>query len=133
MELNISLNESSQETEFNLDSSHSAEDEKKLENENQLPESLRFFFELVDKDPEHPIAQCLLWWRRRQKTPSIRVSKTPCPTGRLICLVSTQRNVESRGKPKLKKLCEKGKRPRSFLSINLEKSSNNRKVAAEDN
>ena len=42
--------------EFNHDLSHSAEDEKKLENENQLPESLRPYFELVDKDPEHPIA-----------------------------------------------------------------------------
>ena len=61
MELNISLNESSQEKEFNLDSSHSAEDEKKLENENQLLESLRPYFELVDKDIEHPIAKCLLW------------------------------------------------------------------------
>ena len=44
------MNESSQEMEFNLDSSHSAEDEKKLKNENQLPESLRPYFELVDRE-----------------------------------------------------------------------------------
>ena len=67
MELNINVNESSQEMEFNLDSSHSAEDEKKLENENQLPESLRPYFELVDKDPEHPIAQCLLCVEKKAK------------------------------------------------------------------
>ena len=60
MELNISMNKSPQEMKFNLDSSHSAEDEKKPENGNQLPESLRPYFKLVDKDPEHPIAQCLL-------------------------------------------------------------------------
>ena len=59
MELNINMNEFSQEMEFNLDSSHLAKDEKKPENENQLPELLRLYFELVDKDPEHPIAQ----WR----------------------------------------------------------------------
>ena len=103
MELNINMNESSQEMEFNLNSSHSAEDEK-LENENQLPESLRPYFELVDEDPEYPIAQCLLCVKKKAKNSNIRVSKTPCPTGRLICLVSTQRNVESTGKPKLKKL-----------------------------
>ena len=97
------MNESSQEMKLNYDSSHSAEDEKKLENENQLPESLRHYFDFVDKGPEHPIAQCLLCVKK-QKTPSIRVSKVPCPTGRLICLVSTQRNVESTGKPKLKRL-----------------------------
>ena len=67
MELNINLNEFSQEMEFNLDSSHLAEDEKKPENENQLPESLRLYFELVDKDPEHPIAQCLLCVKKKTK------------------------------------------------------------------
>ena len=61
------MNESSQEMEFKLDSSHSAEDEKKLENENQLPESLRTYFELVDKDPEHSIAQCLLYVKKKAK------------------------------------------------------------------
>ena len=61
------MNESLQEMEFNLDSSHSAEDEKKLENENQLPELLRPYFELVDKDPEHPIAQCLLCVEKKAK------------------------------------------------------------------
>ena len=60
MELNINMSKSSQEMEFNLDSSHLAKDEKKLKNENQLPESLRPYFELANKDPEHPIAQCLL-------------------------------------------------------------------------
>ena len=59
------MNESSQEMEFNLDSSHSAEDEKKLENENQFPESLRPYFELVHKDPEHSIAQCLLCVKKK--------------------------------------------------------------------
>ena len=66
MELNINMNKSSQEMEFNLDSSHSAEDEK-LENENQLPESLHPYFELVDKDPEHPIVQCLLCVKKAKK------------------------------------------------------------------
>ena len=60
MELNIDINESSQEMEFNLYSSHLAKDEKKLENENQLLESLRFYFDVVDEDPEYPMAQCLL-------------------------------------------------------------------------
>ena len=67
MELNINMNESSQEMELNLDSSHSAEDEKKLENENQLPESLRPYFELVDKEQEHPIGQCLLCVKKKAK------------------------------------------------------------------
>ena len=67
MDLNINMNESPQEMEFNLDSSHSAEDEKKLENENQLPESLRPYFELVDKDPKHPIAQCLFCVKKNAK------------------------------------------------------------------
>ena len=53
------MNESPQEMEFNLDSSPLTEDEK-LEKENQLPESLRPYFEFVDKDPENPIAQCFL-------------------------------------------------------------------------
>ena len=62
------MNKSPQEMEFNLDSSHSAENEKKLENENQqLPKSLRPYFELVDKDPEHPIAQCLLCVKKKAK------------------------------------------------------------------
>ena len=103
MELNINMNESPQEMEFNLYSSHSAEDVKKLENESQLPESLCPYFELVNKDPEHPIAQCLLCVKKKAKN-SVRVSKTPFPTGRLICLASTQKNVESTGKRKLKKL-----------------------------
>ena len=67
MELNINMNESSQEMEFNLDSSHLAEDEKKLENENQLPESLLPYFEFVDKDPEYPMAQCLLCVKKKAK------------------------------------------------------------------
>ena len=98
------MNKSPQEMEFNLDSSHSTKDEKKLKNENQLPKSLRPYFELVNKDPEHPVAQCFLCVKKKAKTPSIRVSKTPYRTGRHICLASTQRNVESTGKPKLKKL-----------------------------
>ena len=98
MELNINMNKSLQEMEFNLDSSQSAEDE------NQFPESLRPYFKLVDKDPEHSIAQCLLCVKKKVKNSKIWVLKTPCPTGRLICLVSTQKNVESTGKPKLKKL-----------------------------
>ena len=67
MELNINVNESSQEMEFNLDSSHSAEDEKKLENENQFSESLRPYFEVVDEDREYPIAQCLLCVKKKTK------------------------------------------------------------------
>ena len=67
MELNINMNKSSQEMEFNLDSSHLAEDEKKLKNENQLTESLRPYFELANKDPEHPIAQCLLCVKKKAK------------------------------------------------------------------
>ena len=66
MELNINLNKSSQEMEFNLDSNHLAEDEK-LKNENQLPESLRPYFELANKDPEYPIAQCLLCLKKKAK------------------------------------------------------------------
>ena len=61
------MNESPQEMEFNLDSSPLTEDEKKLEKENQLPESLRPYFEFVDKDPEHPIAQCLLCVKKKAK------------------------------------------------------------------
>ena len=60
------MNKSSQEMEFNLDSSHLAKDEK-LKNENQLPESLRPYFELANKDPEHPIAQCLLCVKKKAK------------------------------------------------------------------
>ena len=66
MELNINVNEFLQEMEFNLDSSHSAEDEK-LENENQLPESLRPYFEVVDEDREYAIAQCLLCVKKKAK------------------------------------------------------------------
>ena len=66
MELNINMNKSSQ-MEFNLDSSHLAEDEKKLKNENQLPESLHPYFELANKDPEHPIVQCLLCVKKKAK------------------------------------------------------------------
>ena len=61
------MNESLQEMKLNHDSSHSAEDEKKLENENQLPESLRPYFEVVDEDPEYPIAQCLLCVKKKAK------------------------------------------------------------------